>query len=250
METVHRAAVEKMSASISSSGPELHDPVRQADHIEVVFDDDDGVALIAKTEEKIHEVLDVLPVKTGGRFIQKIQCATRLTLAQLERELYPLGLATRKGGGRLADLDIAQPDCLKRREFLVNTRLSGKEFAGSVNGEVEGFRDVEPAETDFERFPVVALSVTGRAFDVDVAEKLHVELDHAISLAPFTPAARRVEAEAVGRVSSYLCERSLGVKASQQIKKFGIGGRIGPGTAPDGALVDADDLIEVFDATD
>src|SRR5882724_4807100 len=52
--------------------------------------------------------------------VQNVQCASGLALRKFSCELDSLCLATGKGGGRLAKLNIAEPDLHNRRELLLN----------------------------------------------------------------------------------------------------------------------------------
>ena len=50
---------------------------------------------VAQPEEQVHQPLDVHPVQPGGRLVQDVEGVPLLALAQLKRELEPLGLAAR-----------------------------------------------------------------------------------------------------------------------------------------------------------
>ena len=57
---------------------------------------------------------------------------------------------------------------------------------------------------DFERLPVPARSMTLRASDIQVRQKIHFDLLHALALADFAAASFDIEAEAAGFVAAEL----------------------------------------------
>ncbi len=61
---------DKASAVFAAFGAEVEDPVGVANHVEVVFDDDDGVAEIGETVEDLEQFADVVEVEAGGGLVQ------------------------------------------------------------------------------------------------------------------------------------------------------------------------------------
>ena len=69
------------TALIAALRTEIDDPVRTLDDIEVMLDDNDGVARIHNAFKHGNQTLDVIGMKTGGRFIENIDgLAGRLLL--------------------------------------------------------------------------------------------------------------------------------------------------------------------------
>ena len=90
--------------------PEVDDPVGGLDDVEVVLDDEDGVALVDEPVEDLEELLDVGEVEPGRRLVEEVEGPAGRPPAQLGRELDPLRLAARQRRGRLAEVDVAETD--------------------------------------------------------------------------------------------------------------------------------------------
>ena len=58
----------------SSFGSHVDDVVGEFDDIEVVFDDNDGVALVDKAVEHDHEGADVFKMQSCGGFVEDVEC--------------------------------------------------------------------------------------------------------------------------------------------------------------------------------
>jgi hypothetical protein len=50
------------AAALAALGPEVDDPVRRADHLEVVLDDDHGVPLLGQRPQHAQQLEDVVEV--------------------------------------------------------------------------------------------------------------------------------------------------------------------------------------------
>ena len=61
-------------------GPHVDEPVGGFDHIEVVFDDDDGVARIAQLVQHFQQQVDVGKVQAGGGLVQDVERAAGVAL--------------------------------------------------------------------------------------------------------------------------------------------------------------------------
>ena len=66
---------ENLAALFAALGTEIDDPIGGFDDVEVVLDDDDGIALIAETMQNDQQLLNVVEVQTGGGFIEDVQRA-------------------------------------------------------------------------------------------------------------------------------------------------------------------------------
>src|SRR5690606_2706721 len=89
-----------------------------------------------------------------------------------------------------------------------------------------------------------------RGGDVDVGQEVHLDLDRAVALARLAAAALDVEGEPSGLVAALARLRGPGEQVADVREDAGVGGRVGPWGAADGALVDLDDLVDVLDAGD
>ena len=93
------------------------------------------------------------------------------------------------------------------------------------HGQVEHFVDVLALVLDIERFAVVALAVTDVARHVDVGQKVHFHLEHAVALARFAAAALHVERETARIVAAFLRCRHAREQFADRREKARVGGR-------------------------
>src|SRR5882724_3706356 len=101
---------------------------------------------------------------------------------------------------------------------------------------------------NLERLAVVALALADIALDVDVGQKVHLDLDDAVALAGLATAAFDVEGEAPGLVAALGRFGELGEPVADRRERAGVGRRVGARRTADRRLVDVDDLVEMADA--
>jgi hypothetical protein len=80
-------------------GAHVDEPVGGFDDVQVVLDDDDGVARVAQLVQHLEQQVDVGKVQAGGGLVQDVERAAGVALAQLLRQLHALRLAARERGG-------------------------------------------------------------------------------------------------------------------------------------------------------
>ena len=107
-----------------------------------------------------------------------------------------------------------------------------------------------PLNSHLQRLAIEALAVADVAGHVDIRQELHFDAQLALALAGLAAAAVHVEGEAPGLVAAHLALRQLGEELADLVEHAGVGARIGARRAPDGGLVDVDDLVEMLDAVD
>src|SRR5262249_54081498 len=142
------------AAGIASLRPEIDQVVRTPDHVEIVFDDDDRVALIHKLVQHIEQFARVLEVKTGGRLVEDVQRAAGAATRQLARQFHALRFAAAQGHRRLPQLDVAETDVLKRPQLVRDRREVLEQGRGLIDGELEYFGNRLSPILDFERLAV------------------------------------------------------------------------------------------------
>src|SRR5450631_3856024 len=103
-----RALRDDPSAAVASLGAQVDHPVRGLDHVEVVLDHDDGVAVVAQSVQHREQQVDVVEVQAGRRLVEDEERAPRVALGELERKLHALRFAPGKGGRALPELDVAE----------------------------------------------------------------------------------------------------------------------------------------------
>ena len=67
------AARDDAAAGGTALRPKIDQMVGAADDVQVVFDDDDGVALIHELVEHVEQLAGVLEVQAGGRLVEDVE---------------------------------------------------------------------------------------------------------------------------------------------------------------------------------
>src|SRR3546814_17554694 len=76
------------------------------DHVQVVLDHHDRVAVVAQLVQHREQVFDVVEVQAGGGLVEDVQRAPCVPSGQLLRPFHALRLAAGQRGRRLAELDV------------------------------------------------------------------------------------------------------------------------------------------------
>ena len=105
-----RALGDHRAALVAALGPEVDDPVRRLDHVEVVLDDDDRVALVDQPAQHLEQPARVVEVQARRGLVEDVEGVPGRAPAQLAGQLHPLRLAARERRRRLAQADVAQAD--------------------------------------------------------------------------------------------------------------------------------------------
>ena len=103
-----RAFAYERAAARAALGTEVYYPVRGLDEVEIVLDDDDGVAALREPVEYADELRDVVGVEPRRRLIEHVYRLARIALRQLRRQLDALRLAARQRRRRLTELHEAR----------------------------------------------------------------------------------------------------------------------------------------------
>ena len=82
-----------MAARSAAFWTQIDDPIGVGDDVEVVLDDDDGVAGVDQAREHDQQLFDVGKVKPGRGLVQNVDGAAGADTRQLARELDALGFA-------------------------------------------------------------------------------------------------------------------------------------------------------------
>src|SRR6185437_8086012 len=219
-------------------------------HVEVVLDDDDGVAEVGEAVEDFEEAAHVVEVEAGGGLVKQIKSAAGLALAEFAGNLHALGFAAGERGCRLAEVNVAESDIDEGLQLLIDLGDVGEDGQGVFNGEVEDVGDGVTVEFYGEGFLIVTAPVTDFALDVDVGEEIHFDAALAFALAGFAAASGDVEGEASGLVAALAGLGEHGEQVADGGEDSGVGGGVGARSASDGGLVDADGLVDLVAAAD
>src|ERR1700723_2162415 len=181
----------------------VEDVVGVADDVEIVFDDDDGVAEVGEVVKDFEEFADVVEVETGGGLVEEVEGPAGLALGKLAGKFHALRFAARQRGSGLAEVDVAEAYVDQSLEFLVDGRDVFDDADGVGDWQVEQVGDGVAVEFDRERLLIVPATVTYFTEDVDVGKEVHLDAALALSLAGLAAASLDVEGEAAGFVAAF-----------------------------------------------
>ena len=191
-----------VAAAGTALGPQVDDPVRGLDHVEIVLDDDHRIALVAEPVEHLQKLGDIVKVQPGGGLIEDVERRARAALGKFLGELDALRLAPGQRRGTLPQLDITQPDGHQRVEFGRDPRHVSEKRRGFLDRHLQHVVNRLALVADIQRFAVVALALADVAGHVDVRQEMHLHLDDAVALAGLAAPAPDVEAEPSGPVAA------------------------------------------------
>ena len=249
-DVLRRPRRDHLAARLAALGAEVDEPVGLLDHVQVVLDDEHGVARVDEPLQHLEQLLDVREVQAGRRLVEDVERAPGRDLAQLRRELHALRLAAGERRRRLAELHVVEPDVVQRLQAPAQLRDLGEEAQRLLDGHVQHVRDGLALEAHLERLAVVALAVARLARDVDVGQEVHLDLDRPVALARLAAPAADVEREAAGLVAAHLRLGRERVQLADVREQVGVRRGVRARRAADRLLVDVDDLVEDLDALD
>src|SRR5580700_1511718 len=88
-----RALGDDAAAAFAAFGAEVDDPVGLFDDVEVMLDDQDGVAESDEALEDVEKFANVIEMQPRCGFVEDVEGAARLALGKLAREFDALGFA-------------------------------------------------------------------------------------------------------------------------------------------------------------
>ncbi len=239
-----------LAAAVTALGAEVENEVGALDHVEVVLDHHHRVALRDQPVEDREELGHVGEVQAGGGLVEDVEGAAGGALGELARQLHPLRLAARQGGGALAELDVAQPHVHQGLEAAAQGGHRGEKVEPLLHGHRQDLADVLAFVANLQGLAVVAQPLALVAGDEDVGEEVHLDAGDPVAAARLAPAALDVEREAAGLVAADARLRDLREQGPDVGEQAGVGGGVGARGPADGRLVDGDHLIHVRQAVD
>ena len=93
------SGIEHLATLGARARPHVDDIIRLQDRLPVMFDNDEGIALIAKLTEVVEQALMVTGVKTDAGFIEDVEDAGQ-RCAELMSQAHALHFAPGEGNGR------------------------------------------------------------------------------------------------------------------------------------------------------
>src|SRR6266404_6945767 len=116
---------DEVAAGVARAGAEVDNEIGAADGVFIVFDDEDGVAKIAKMFERAEEAIVVAGVEADAGLVKDVQNAAKAR-ADLSGEANALGFAAGERGSRAIEAEITETDREKEidalGDFLEGTR--------------------------------------------------------------------------------------------------------------------------------
>src|SRR5581483_10593886 len=236
--------------SIASLGPEVDDPVGGLDDIEVVLDDEHGVALVDETAQDGQKFADVLEMQACRGLVEDVDRVGRGLLGQLAGQLHTLRLATGQRWSGLAEPDVAEADVDQGLHVAGDRRLVGEDLQRLLTRQVQDLGDVLALEGDVERVPVESGALADLARDIHIGQEVHLDLDRSVAGARLAASTLAVEREPTGLVAADAGFLGLGEQLADGVEHARVRRWIRPRRAADGRLVDVDDLVEELVALD
>src|SRR5712692_2854983 len=105
-----RALGDDAAAALAAFGAEVDDPVGLLDDVEMVLDDQHGVAEIDEALQDVEKFSHVVEVQAGGGLVEDVERASCLSFRELACQLDALRFAAGERGGGLAEGDVAETD--------------------------------------------------------------------------------------------------------------------------------------------
>ena len=88
------ALAENHSAAGAAFWSHVDDIVGHFYYVEVMFDDEDGVAFIYEFVEHVHKHFDILEVESGSRLVEYIEGVSCVAFSEFSGEFYALCFAS------------------------------------------------------------------------------------------------------------------------------------------------------------
>ena len=238
------------AASVSAFGAHVDDIVCRFDNIEVVLDDNCGIAPFDKFAEDLCQLGNIVKMEAGCRFVKNIDRLSGALAGKFCGKLDPLGFSAGKLRGGLAELDIPQADIVESLDLALDRGDILKKGQRLFDRHFKDIRDIFTLVTDLQGLTVVAFSVAYFAGNIDVRQEVHFDLDNAVSGAGLAPSALHVEGKTAFGITAGAGVLRTRKKRADQVKDAGVGRRVGTGCAPDGGLIDVDHLVQLIDPLD
>jgi hypothetical protein len=84
-----------MASSPACFRPKIDHPIDHANDLEIVLDDDHRVALVDESIQQIHQLIDIIEMQSGCRFIEHKECFSGRWTNQFGRQFDSLRFAPR-----------------------------------------------------------------------------------------------------------------------------------------------------------
>ncbi len=194
--------------------------------LHVVFDHDQRVTAFDQCLHGGQQPFDVREVESDRRFVEQKQCARFDVLCHRCGQFQPLRFAARHGSERLAQMEVIESDIGQRLQTPHGVRLIGKKLECFVDRHPEDVMDGFAVPGDFQNLGAETGSVALRTGDVDVREKLHLDLLETLAITGRTTPIRHVEGELRRCVATQLRQGRLRKEIPDDVECFHVGNGI------------------------
>ena len=177
---------DEAAAVVAGLGTEVDDPIGFGDEVEIVFDNEHGVACVDEALDDADEFVHVGHVQADRGLLEDEEVGftgakggTGILFQageEVRDEFDPLGLAAAEGGADLAEAEVIQAGVAESLEGAADFGVRGEELEGLGNAEIKDLGDVFAAVFDFEGLVVEAHPLAGFATDEGGREETHLEL--------------------------------------------------------------------------
>ena len=257
---LRRARGHDQTARITAFRPQIDEPIRRTDHIQVVLDHQQRVPRLQQPAQGAHQLGDVVEVQAGGRFVEHEELAffrRRLARAarsfgQMAGQLQALCLTAGECRHRLPEAHIVQPhidDGLQAAQHVLVLGEAGHGFTHRQFQHVgDGKQPVAALDRHFAQLGAEAFAVAVRAAQVHVRQELHFDMLETRTAASRATAIAGVEAEHAGGVAALLCQGRSGKQFADLVKRADVTRRVRTRRFADGRLIDEHHTRELLGA--
>ena len=114
-QAVERAREHDPTALLAGAEAEIDDVVGHLDHVGVVLDDEDRIALVAQLAEDVDQPQVIARVQANRRLVEHVERADERR-PERRRQVDPLRLAARQRRGQAVERQVVEPDVAQERQ--------------------------------------------------------------------------------------------------------------------------------------
>ena len=112
-----RAGGDDASSATAAGGSHVKQIIYGFEHVQVVLDDDDGVAGVHQALQHGQQHFDVFKVQAGGGLVQDVERLAGGRAGEFRSQFHALALAAAQSHGALAQADVAQAHVQQRAQL-------------------------------------------------------------------------------------------------------------------------------------
>src|SRR6266568_353294 len=241
-----RSLCNNLATSIPAFRPQVDEPVGTLDYFQVMFDHYNRVSCIDKSLEYLQQSIHVGKVQSGGWLVEDIHSTSCCPACKFRCQLDALCLATREGGGWLAQAHITQTYIIECLHFVEDRRYVREEAQRLFYRHVQYIGNILALVVYLQRLAIVAFAFAHLARHIDIGQEIHLDFHDALTLTGFASPPLDIKGEAAGLIAAYLRFRHLRKQFPNTGEGSSIGGGIRARSSPNGRLIDIDYLVQVL----